>query len=125
VQFALPPALNRVAFVGGKPDAAFVSVDGAQVYPRRGRTTIASNVAWSRDGTSVAFLETPTGGPPRLVLLAEPDNPTGDTVWPLPATLSLDGARVFWAGRGRLVVGKSVGRPLFATSFVKEKPFEP
>jgi hypothetical protein len=125
VHFALPPGVNRLAFVGGKPDAAFVSVDGAQAYPRRGRTIIASNVAWSKDGTSVAFLETPPAGPARLVLLAEPDNPTGDTVWPLPASLSLDGARVFWAGRGRIVVGKSVGRPLFATSFVKEKPFEP
>src|SRR5207247_3627682 len=53
------------------PEAAYVAVDGAQVYPRKGRTVVASEPAWSRDGHSLAFLELPAARPPRLVLLAE------------------------------------------------------
>jgi hypothetical protein len=29
---------------------------------------------------------------------------------------------VFWAGSGKLVVGRSALKPVFATSFVVEKP---
>jgi hypothetical protein len=118
--FAFTAERDHVAFVGGSSDAAFVAVDGAPVYPRRGRSVISSAVAWSKDGHSLAFIETPTAGPPRLVLLAEYDNATGDTTWDLPASTSIDGARVFWAGTGRLVVGKTIGHPLFSTSFQKQ-----
>jgi hypothetical protein len=123
--FAFTVHSDHVAFVGGLPDAAFVAVDGEPVYPRHGRSVIPSAVAWSKDGHSLAFIETPPEGPPRLVLLAEFDNATGDTKWDLPASTSVDGARVFWAGAGRLVVGKTIGHPLFSTSFQKQSPGTP
>jgi hypothetical protein len=114
----------RAADAEGPPGEAFtqssIAVDGAQLYPRRGRTTLASGPAWSRDGRSLAFLEAPAAGPARLVLLAELDNPTGDTSWDLPPAASLDGASVFWAGTGKLVVGKTAMRPVFSASFTKE-----
>ena len=55
-----------------------------------------------------------------LVLLAELDNPTGDTTWDLPLTASTDGTSVFWAGSGKLVVGKTQLRPVFSAAFTKE-----
>ena len=67
----------------------FVAVDGGQIYPRRGRTIVASAPAWSKDGHSLAFLEAPADRAARLVLVAEVDNPTGDTTWDLPPTTPL------------------------------------
>jgi hypothetical protein len=113
---------DKLAFVSGTAESGFVAVDGAQVYPRRGRTVVASAPAWSKDGRSLAFLESPAGKPARLVLLAELDNPTGDTTWDLPPAASTDGALVFWAGAGKLVVGKTQMRPIFSASFTKETP---
>jgi hypothetical protein len=124
VHFDFTGKRDHLAYVAGKPDASYVAVDGVQVYPRKGRSTIASELAWSRDGHSLAFLEARPSGPARLVLLAEFDNPTGDTLWSLPDTAKLDGARVFWAGPGKLVVGKTAMRPVFATSFEKQSPRE-
>lgn len=120
--FSFPPQHDRLAFVAGQPEAAFVAVDAAQVYPRRGKTVVSSAPVWSKDGRSLAFLESPPEKPTRLVLLAEFDNPTGDTTWDLPADSPVDGTRVFWAGSGKLVVGKTVMRPIFSASFVKENP---
>jgi hypothetical protein len=121
-RFAFTGPQDHLAYVGGDPDAAFVSVDGAQVFPRKGRALIAGEPAWSKDGHSLAFLELRPRAPARLVLLAEYDNPTGDTTWDLPPTAALDGARVFWAGSGKLVVGRSSMKPIFAATFFKEKP---
>jgi hypothetical protein len=122
VRFAFTARQDHLAFVSGTPSAGFVSVDGVKVYPRRGSTFVASDPAWSRDGMAVAFVETPTAARPRLVLLAEYDNPTGDTAWDLPASSPLDGVRVFWSGTSRLVVGKTALHPLFAASFTKQRP---
>jgi hypothetical protein len=91
-----------------------------QVYPRKGRAAIGCEPAWSKDSHSLAFLERRSPAPARLVLLAEYDNPSGDTVWELPATAALDGAHVYWAGLGKLTVGRSVMKPIFATSFHKQ-----
>jgi hypothetical protein len=113
---------DRLAFVSGSAESGFVAVDGAQVYPRRGRTIVASAPAWSKDGRSLAFLEVRADRPTRLVLLAELDNPTGDTTWDLPPTAPLDGANVFWAGTGKLIVGKTQMRPVFSAAFSKEMP---
>jgi hypothetical protein len=122
VRFSFTPQRDHLVFVAGKPEAGFVSVDGVQVYPRRGRAIIATDPSWSKDGRSLAFVETPADAKPRLVLLAEFDNPTGDTTWDLPPAAGVDGARVYWSGASKLVVGKSATHPLFSTSFVKEKP---
>ncbi len=120
--FTFTHGKDRLAFVSGTTESAFVSVDGAQVYPRRGRTIVASAPAWSKDGRSLAFLEARVDRPARLVLLAELDNPTGDTTWDLPPTATTEGALVFWAGSGKLVVGKTQMRPVFSASFSKEMP---
>ena len=113
---------DRLAFVSGTTESAFIAVDGAQVYPRRGHTIVASAPAWSKDGHSLAFLEARADHPARLVLLAELDNPTGDTTWDLPPAATIEGVLVFWAGSGKLVVGKSQMRPVFSASFTKELP---
>ena len=122
VAFAFNRGRDQLVFVGGKPEAAMVVVNGVQVYPRRGRTVVVSEPAWSRDGRSLAFVEAPPRQAGRLVLLAAPDNPTGDTTWALPTSTSIAGVKVFWAGPGKLVVGKSAMRPLFATSFSRDEP---
>jgi hypothetical protein len=119
LHFAFTPQNDRLAFVGGEPETTFVAVDGVQVYPRRGRTVVASAPVWSKDGRSLAFLETPATKPTRLVLLAEFDNPTGDTTWDLPPSAPVEGIRVFWAGSGKLLVGKTALRPIFSASFEK------
>jgi hypothetical protein len=113
---------DHLAFVAGQPEASWVSVDGGQVYPRRGRTVVSSAPSWSKDGHSLAFLETPAERPTRLVLVAEIDNPTGDTTWDLPPTANTEGALVHWAGSGKLVVGRTQMRPIFSASFTKELP---
>ncbi len=122
VHFTFTHERDKLAFVSGSAEAGFVAVDGAQVYPRRGRTIVASAPAWSKDGHSLAFLEVRADRPTRLVLLAELDNPTGDTTWDLPPTAATDGALVFWAGSGKLVVGRTQMRPIFSASFTKESP---
>jgi hypothetical protein len=122
VHFTFTRDRDKLAFVSGTAEAGFVAVDGAQVYPRRGRTMVASAPAWSKDGRSLAFLEARAAQPTRLVLLAELDNPTGDTTWDLPPTANTEGALVFWAGSGKLVVGRTQMRPIFSASFTKEMP---
>jgi len=120
IHFTFTREHDRLAFVSGSPDAGIVAVDGAQIYPRRGRTVVASAPVWSRDGRSLAFLVAPADRPARLVLVAELDNATGDTTWDLPPTATPEGAAVFWAGSGKLVVGRTQMRPIFSASFTKE-----
>ncbi|HVU51071.1 MAG TPA: hypothetical protein VHL80_10320, partial [Polyangia bacterium] len=122
VHFTFSREKDKLAFVSGTAEAGFVAVDGAQVYPRRGRTVVASAPAWSKDGRSLAFLEARAAQPARLVLLAELDNPTGDTTWDLPPTANTDGALVFWAGSDKLIVGRTQLRPVFSASFTKQSP---
>ena len=112
---------DRLAFVGGPGGTAFVAVDGMQVYPRRGHTTVVTAPVWSKDGLSLAFLEQPAARPARLVLVAAFDNPKGDTTWDLPADAKIDGASVLWAGTGKLIVRKTAVRPIFTASFVTER----
>ena len=122
MRFAFNGQSDRLGFVAGSPQSGFVSVNGVQVYPRRGRTFIASDLAWSRDGHGLAFLETPPRKAARLVLLGATDNPREDTTWELPASAPVDGARVFWTRPGRLVVGKTTSKPVFTASFSREDP---
>jgi hypothetical protein len=124
VHFTFAPRNDRLAFVAGTPERAFVSIDGAQVYPRkkRDRTVIASEPVWSRDGYGLAFLETPKGRPGRLVLLGNYETAHEDVSWDLPADADLDGARVIWSRPGKLVVGKPGGKPVFTASFARQNP---
>lgn len=122
IHFTFSREHDKLAYVAGKPEAAFLAVDGAQIYPRRGRTVVASPPAWSKDNRSLALLESPAGKPAQLVLIAELDNATGDTTWELPPTANTDGAQVFWASTSKLVVGKTQMRPIFSAAFTKESP---
>jgi hypothetical protein len=112
---------DHLVFVGGSRDRAFVSVDGAQVYPRKKgtRTTIATEPVWSRDGDGLAFVESLKNKPARLVLLGSYTNPREDMTWDLPAGADLESAKVFWPRPGKLVVGKAPTHPIFSASFAR------
>jgi hypothetical protein len=70
----------------------------------------------------LAFLETPSGKPARLVLLAAYDNPREDTTWEIPPSAPLEGARVSWVRAGRLVVARNGAKPVFSASFARDDP---
>jgi hypothetical protein len=124
VRFTFTERKDRMAYVAGKPGTEFVSVNGVQIHPRKrgGRTGIASDLAWSKDGMALAFVEAKPAGGAQLVLLADVDNPTGDTTWDLPPSANLDGLRVFWPNAHTLIVGRSLGKPVFSTSFEMVRP---
>ena len=120
--FQFTPHRDHLVFVGGTRDRTFVAVDGIQVYPRkkRSRTTIVGDPVWSKDGSGLAFLESPKNKPARLVLLGAYDNPREDTGWDLPAGADLEGARVFWIRPGKLAVGKAPTHAIFTASFAHQ-----
>jgi hypothetical protein len=108
-----------VAYLAGDAKRQRLFADGEAAYPRRGWTTIQGDAAWSPDGASLALIE--SGAHPRLVVLVEFDNPSGDNTWPLPPEAAVDSSlHVYWAGQGKLVVGPSLTKPLFATSFHRD-----
>lgn len=119
-RFVFSPAGDHVAHVGGDDQHQRVFVDGVAVYPRRGATTLQGDPAWAADSLGLAAIE--TGARHRLVVLVEFDNPTGDNTWPLPPEASDPALRVFWAGSGKLVVGPSLTKPVFAASFHRDAP---
>ncbi len=117
-RFAFNPGRSHLAHVARRGDGEWIAVDGQRVYPRkRGETRVASDLGWSRDGVSLAFIE--SGPPPRLTLLAEFDNANGDHSWDLPTSAS-GGAEVFFTGRGKLVVGRSASRPIFTAPLSRQ-----
>jgi hypothetical protein len=116
--FTFSPNGDHLAWVSGASGRDWLGADGAQVYPRAGVTRIQGEPAWSSDGRSLALIE--GGTKPNLVVLVEFDNPHGDNVWPLPPDATDPTMRVFWAGAGRLVVGREITKPVFATSFRRE-----
>ena len=109
------PARDRLAYLVGQPSKAYLAVNGKRVYPRRGKTQIGSALAWSEDGTSIAFVEHAKNGP-RLVLVAEPSAAEGQAQWPLPADAELEDARVVWRDGNQLLVRRPGGKPVFTTS---------
>jgi hypothetical protein len=120
--FAFSPQKNRLAFVSGDPATAVVNIDGKKLYPRRARTAIVADPAWSPDGAAIALVEAAPGLAPRLVLVPDFDDASSDTTWDLPPTTALEGLHVFWAGPDKLVVGKTATSPVFATSFELQRP---
>jgi hypothetical protein len=117
-RFVFSPSGDHLAFVAGDPGHESVGVDGTQVYPRSGVTTVQGTPAWSRDGASLALIE--GGRKLQLVVLVEVDNPTGDNTWPLPPEAQDPSLHVYWAGVGNIVVGHELTKPVFATSFRRE-----
>ncbi len=118
--FVVSPAGDHVAFISGDDRRQRLLVDGQPVYPRRGYTTIQGEPAWATDSLGLAAIE--TGANRRLVVLVEFDNPTGDNTWPLPPEAADPALHVFWAGLGKLVVGPSLTKPVFAASFHRDPP---
>ncbi|HVR61883.1 MAG TPA: hypothetical protein VMU50_08290 [Polyangia bacterium] len=116
--FVFSPAGDHVAYVGGDSTRHRLYVDGQPVYPRRGATTLRGEPAWANDSLGLAAIE--SGAHRRLVVLVEFDNPTGDNTWPLPPEAADPSLHVFWAGAGKLVVGPSLTKPVFAASFDRE-----
>jgi hypothetical protein len=117
-RFVFAPAGDHLAWVAGDPGHEHVRVDGVQVYPRSGGTTVQTEPAWSSDGASLALIE--AGDRLQLVVLVEFDNPNGDNTWPLPSEAADRALHVFWAGRRNIVVGPEMTRPVFSTSFERQ-----
>jgi hypothetical protein len=116
--FVLSPAGNHVAYVGGDKNRQRLLVDGEAVYPRHGFTTLRGEPAWASDSLGLAAIE--SGAHRQLVVLVEFDNPTGDNTWRLPPEADDPSLHVFWAGPGKLVVGPSLTKPVFAASFHRD-----
>ncbi|HXI57067.1 MAG TPA: hypothetical protein VNO55_13460, partial [Polyangia bacterium] len=117
-EFVFSPAGDHVAWLSGDAKRQRLFADGQPVYPRRGWTTLQGQPAWSQDGVSLAAIE--NGLHRRLVVLVEFDNPSGDNTWPLPIEANDPSLHVYWAGPGKLVVGPSLTRPVFAVSYHRD-----
>jgi hypothetical protein len=117
-EFVFSPAGDHVAWLSGDAKRQRLFADGQAVYPRRGWTTIQGQPAWSQDGVSLAAIE--NGLHRRLVVLVEFDNPSGDNTWPLPIEADDPSLHVYWAGPGKLVVGRSLTKPVFAASYLRD-----
>jgi hypothetical protein len=110
------PERRHVAFVTGAADKQALVVDGRNVWPRRGVTKFRGAPVWSPDGHGLAFVEDGGFGP-RLVVLVEYPDASGDLTWPIPRDALAPGLRVFWAGDSKVVIGESALRPRFAADW--------
>jgi hypothetical protein len=110
------PQHRHVAFVTGAGDKQALVVDGRNVWPRRGLTKMQGAPVWSPDGHGLAFVEDGNFGP-RLVVLVEYPDASGDLTWPIPREAVAPGLHVFWAGDNKVVIGESALRPRFAADW--------
>jgi hypothetical protein len=110
------PQHRHVAFVTGTADHQALVVDGKNVWPRRGLTRIKGTPVWSPDGHGLALVEDGGFGP-RLVVLVEFDDASGDLTWVIPREALAPGLRVFWAGDNKVVIGETALRPRFAADW--------
>jgi hypothetical protein len=110
------PQRRHVAFVTGAADKQALVVDGRNVWPRRGLTKVHGAPVWSPDGHGLALVEDGNFGP-RLVVLVEYADASGDLTWPIPHEAMAAGLHVFWAGGNKVVIGESALRPRFAADW--------
>jgi hypothetical protein len=110
------PTHRHVAFITGAADHQALVVDGRNVWPRRGLTRIKSTPVWSPDGHGLALVEDGNFGP-RLVVLVEFEDASGDLTWVIPREALAPGLRVFWAGDNKVVIGETALRPRFAADW--------
>jgi hypothetical protein len=115
-QFTWDPAHHHVAFVVGKPGQQALVVDGKNVWPRRGVTSIHGEPVWSNDGHGIAFVDAASVGP-KLVVLVEYADPQGDLSWPVPAQALAPGLRVYWASDSKVIIGEDKLKPRFAAGW--------
>ena len=114
--FVWGPERRHVAFIAGAGDKQSLVVDGRTVWPRRGTTRMHEAPVWSPDGHGLALVDQGTAGP-RLVVLVEYDDSSGDLTWTVPKDAVAPGLRVFWAGDSKVVIGETALRPRFAAGW--------
>jgi hypothetical protein len=110
------PQHRHVAFATGIDKSQALVVDGRNVWPRRGLTKLHGPPVWSPDGHGLAFVEDGNFGP-RLVVLVEYDDASGDLTWPVPRDALGPGLHVFWAGDNKVVIGETALQPKFAADW--------
>jgi hypothetical protein len=116
VGFTWGPRRRHVAFVAGAGPKQAVVVDGKNVWPRNGTTRLHGAPVWSPDGHGLALIDEGSGGP-RLVVMVEFPDPSGDLTWPVPRDAIAPGLTVFWAGNNKVVIGETALRPKFAADW--------
>ena len=57
------------------------------------------------------------GHRPRLVVLVEYADASGDLTWPIPQDALAPGLHVFWAGDNKVVIGETGLKPKFAADW--------
>jgi hypothetical protein len=110
------PEHRHLAFVTGAQTQQALVIDGRNVWPRRGTTRMHGSPVWSPDGHGIALVEDGPFGP-RLVVLVEYPDASGDLTWPVPRDALAAGLRVFWAGDNKVVIGDSALHPRFAADW--------
>ena len=109
---------RHVAFLSGPPKKQVLVIDGETVWPRTGTTRFHGELVWSPDGHGMAVVETGADGvTPRLVVLVEWRDRSGDLVWPIPPDALAPGLKVFWAGDSKVVIGQTAFQPKFAAGW--------
>ncbi len=110
------PQHRHLAFLAGAAAQQALVIDGRNVWPRRGTTRVHGVPVWSPDGHGIALVEDGPFGP-RLVVLVEYADASGDLTWPVPRDALSSGLRVFWAGDNKVVIGETALRPRFAADW--------
>jgi hypothetical protein len=98
-----------------------LAVDAKTIYPRTPApgTKLRGPIAWGPDNKGLAFVE--LGKQPRLVVVLEPEDESGDLTWPIPKEAVAPSLKVFWAAGNKVVIGEDPMQPKFAADWVRER----
>jgi hypothetical protein len=116
--FAWDPARAHLAYVNQE---GALAVDAKTIYPRLPLpgARVRGPLAWGPDGHGLAFVE--LGRMPRLVVVLELEDESGDLTWPIPKEATAPSLRVFWATPSKVVIGEDPMQPKFAADWVRER----
>lgn len=118
-RFVWSPGRKQLAYVTGKKNRDEIKVAGQTIWPRitagRGKRKILGELAWSPDGSGLAFKEI-SGKQKNLVVLLVIDNPQGDLTWPLPRAALKSEHHLYW-GKSKVIIGTSALKPSFAANW--------
>jgi hypothetical protein len=117
--FSWDPAKKKVAYLSREGRA--VAVGDKEIYPRTRtpRARYRGPIAWSADGRGLAFIE--LGEQPKLVVLVELEDESGDLSWPIPPEATGPSMKVFWAAPNKVVIGDDPLNPKFAAPWERDK----